>query len=291
MKSSIQGIIREIDRGLTYEAVAAKLKRKGVAATAEGVRSALRRHYARNVAIEERAPEANYERILCISDMHAPFNHPDTVAFLTAVKKKYDPTHVVCLGDEVDHHNLSFHDTDPDLPGPSDELNQAIAQLRPLYKLFPVVDLIDSNHGSMVYRKGLHHGIPRKYLRDYREVLEAPVGWTWHMDLLITTPTGEDIFFHHGLSANIMRVVEQRGICAVQGHFHNKFSIGYLGTPRALLWGMQIGCSIDGKALAFAYDRTNLARPIVGHGIIINGQPRLLPMVLERGGRWNGSVP
>lgn len=229
-------------------------------------------------------------RILVISDMHHPYAHIDTVDFLEAVKKKYKPTRVVCIGDEVDSHAMSFHDHDPDLPSAGDELEAAIEALQPLYDLFPVVDLIDSNHGSMVYRKGKHHGIPRKYLRDYGEILEAPDGWKWHMDLTIKIPGGNEVYFHHGLAKNIMKVVAQRGMCCVQGHYHTEFNIGYIGNPNHLLWGLQIGCSIDGDALAFAYDRTNLGRPVIGHGIILDGLPKLLPMTLDKKGRWVGHV-
>lgn len=230
-------------------------------------------------------------RILVISDMHIPYQHPDTVRFLAAVAEKYKPTRVICVGDEVDAHNLSFHDSDPDLFSAGDELQEAIRQLRPLYDLFPEMDLIDSNHGSMVYRKGKHHGIPRKYLRGYNEVLEAPEGWQWHMDLLIDVPGGNQVYFHHGLSKDVMKVVAQRGMCVVQGHYHTEFRIGYLGNPNHLLWGMNVGCSIDGKSLAFAYDKTNLGRPVIGHGLIDNGLPILLPMVLDKKGRWTGNVP
>lgn len=234
---------------------------------------------------------ARNDRILVISDMHHPYAHPDTVPFLRALKRKYNPTRVVCVGDEVDHHAMSFHDSDPDLPAAGDELKQAIQGLRPLYRLFPDVDLIDSNHGSMVYRKGKHHGVPRKYLRDYGEVLDAPAGWTWTHDLTIRVPGGNQVYFHHGLSKNIMKVVAQRGLCVVQGHYHTEYRIGYLGNPNHLLWGLQVGCSIDGQALAFAYDKTNLDRPIIGHGLILNGLPKLAPMVLDRRGNWTGSVP
>jgi metallophosphoesterase superfamily enzyme len=90
--------------------------------------------------------------------MHIPYHHPDTIRFLKAIKKKYKPTRVICVGDEVDKHAMSFHDSDPDLPSAGDELNEAIKYLKQLYKVFPRVDLVDSNHGSMVYRKGKHHG-------------------------------------------------------------------------------------------------------------------------------------
>lgn len=269
-------------RGWTWTQVAGRLGR-----TPEAARHLLR---AASAPAKTKSSTVN-DRILVISDMHAPYQHQDTVAFLTAVKKKYRPTRVVCIGDEVDHHAMSFHDSDPDLLSAGDELQAAIAQLKPLYSLFPKMDLIDSNHGSMIYRKGKHHGIPRKYLKDYGAVLEAPKKWQWHMDLLLDVPGGNQVYFHHGLSANVLKVVAQRGVCVVQGHYHTHFEIGYLGNPNHLLWGMTVGCSIDGKSLAFAYDRTNLGRPVIGHGLIENGLPRLLPMVLDKDGRWTGVVP
>lgn len=230
------------------------------------------------------------DSILILSDLHVPYQHPDAFAFLAALKKKYKPTRVVCIGDEVDKHAMSFHDSDPDLPSAGDELEWAIEQMEYLYDIFPKVDLVDSNHGSMVYRKGKHHGIPRKYLRDYGDVLEAPAGWKWHMDLTIKVGKRE-IYFHHGISKNIIKVVKERGVCVVQGHFHTEFNIQYCGTPNHLLWGLQTGCLIDHHALAFAYDRTNLGRPVIGCGIIIDGLPHLLPMQLKKNGRWNGVTP
>ena len=106
-------------------------------------------------------------KILVISDMHIPYHHQDMVDFLKAIKKKYRPDRVICIGDEVDKHAMSFHASDPDLPSAGDELEIAIAHLDDVYRLFPKVDIVDSNHGSMHYRKGKHNGIPRKYLRDY----------------------------------------------------------------------------------------------------------------------------
>jgi len=33
--------------------------------------------------------------------------------------------------------------------------------------------------------------------------------------------------------------------------------------------------------------KTQKSRPIIGCGVILNGLPKLLPMVLNKGGRWN----
>lgn len=229
--------------------------------------------------------------ILVVSDIHAPYGHQDTVPFLTALDKKYAPTRVVLSGDEADKQALKFHTRDPDLPSCGDELTLAKAKLRPLFDLWPEADIMDSNHGSLAFRQATANGISRKYLRPYGEVLGAPEGWTWHREMLLTLPKGKRIFFHHGLSSDVARVVERRGYCVVQGHYHNSFEIKYVGNPDEALWGMTVGCLIDSKSLAFAYNTNNLGRPVLGCGIIIEGLPKLLPMLLNERGRWTGFVP
>lgn len=307
----IQFILAQRDLGFEYRTIAASFTDQySRRATAEQMRHIVRaqvggeitsripRRLLRKRDVMPAAPKidakkelARNARILFLSDMHIPYQHPDTFEFLAALKEKYKPTRVICVGDEVDHHAMSFHDTDPDLLSAGDELSEAIDELRPFYKLFPEVDLVDSNHGSMAYRKGKHFGMPRKYIRDYGEVLEAPDSWKWHLDMLIDLPGGNQLYIHHGLSADVMKVVAQRGVCAVQGHFHNEFRIGYIGNPNHLLWGMNVGCSINSRSLAFAYDSTNLKRPVIGHALAIDGLPQLAPMVLDKHGRWNGAVP
>ena len=227
--------------------------------------------------------------ILVISDMHMPYEHPDTVKFLTAIKKLHKPDRIICIGDEVDKHAMSFHDSDPDLLSAGDELQASIKQLEKIYKLFPVVDIVESNHGSMVYRKGKHHGIPRKYLRDYSEVLEAPEGWVWHDEIVLKTPGGE-VMFRHQFKKNPLICAQQMAMNVVQGHFHEDFGIQYVSSPNKLMWSMTVGCLIDKKALAFEYNKTNYKRPIIGIGMIINGLPVLVPMVLNKQGRWTGDL-
>jgi hypothetical protein len=222
--------------------------------------------------------------------MHIPYHHCDTFAFLAAVKKKYQPTRVVSVGDEVDHHAISFHDSDPDLRSAGDELEAAIRHVKTLSRIFPVMDILDSNHGSLAFRRALSTGLPRKYIRSYNDVLGAPDGWRWHMDLILTLPDGQRVFFHHGLSKDVMKVVMRKGMCVVQGHFHTEQRIGYTYGPRKPLWGMAVACSIDNKSLAFAYNKSNLETPMLGHGLILDGHPKLLPMHLDAKGRWDGRV-
>lgn len=228
--------------------------------------------------------------ILIISDLHAPYNHPDAIDFLRAIKKKYKPDRVISVGDEVDKHALSFHDSDPDLMSAGDELVAAREVLEPLYKLFPEMDLVDSNHGSMVYRKALASGIPQAYIKEYGDVLEAPYGWVWHHDLTIEMSDGEKAYICHGKTTNVLKLSQSMGMSAIQGHYHESFNIQYWGNPNGLYWGFQVGCLIDDHSLAFKYNKVNMKRPLIGCGIIINGHPKLLPLVKDRSGRWIGEL-
>lgn len=225
-----------------------------------------------------------------ISDMHAPYHHPDTLAFLKAIKKKYKPDRWVCLGDELDYHAISFHDADPSLLSAKDELDAAKDFIQDLYKLIPKMDIIESNHGSLVFRKQMAAGLPFEVFKTYNEILEVGKGWKWHFDLTLKLSNGQHVYFHHGKNASVTKLSQSMGMSAVQGHYHEKFTVDFWGNPLGLWWGLQCGCLIDFKSLAFAYNKNNLKRPVIGTGLIVNDLPMLIPMVLNKKGRWNGKL-
>lgn len=225
-------------------------------------------------------------RVLLISDMHIPYHHPDLIAFLSHLKEKYEPTRVICLGDELDKHALSYHDSDPDLPSAGDELRKSLPVVAELFKLFPTMDIIESNHGSLVWRKAKTFGIPKHYIKSYNDVLGVDGGWKWSFDLTITLPNGQKCYIHHGKSSDVIKLSQQMGMCAIQGHYHESFKVDYWGNPNGLFWAMQCGCLVDDDALAFSYNNVNIKRPVIGTGLIIDSQPVLEPMLLDSNGRW-----
>ena len=227
-------------------------------------------------------------RVLLISDMHIPYHHPDLLDFLAYLKNKYNPTRVICLGDECDKHALSYHDSDPDLPSAGDELRRSIPVIKQLEQMFPVMDVIESNHGSLVWRKAKTGGIPKHYIKAYNEVLGVGSGWKWSFDLTITLPNGQRCYIHHGKSNDVLKLSQQMGMNAIQGHYHEAFKVSYWGNPNGLFWGLQCGCLIDDDSLAFSYNNVNIKRPVIGTAVIINSQPILEPMVLNDKGRWVG---
>lgn len=233
--------------------------------------------------------EHDNSRILLISDLHIPYHHQDAIAFLLHLKEKYKPTRVICLGDEVDGHALSFHDSDPDLPSAGDEIRQALPVIAELFKIFPKMDILESNHGSLVWRKAKVFGIPKHYIKSYNEVLGVDSGWKWSFDLTVDLPNGQKCYMHHGKTSNIIQLSQQMGMNATQGHYHETFKIDYWGNSTGLYWGMQCGCLIDDDKLAFNYNNVNIKRPIIGTGLIIDSMPVLEPMRLNKDGRWVNS--
>lgn len=222
--------------------------------------------------------------------MHWPYSHPDTILFLRAVHEKFvkkakNPL-ILIGGDEVDWHSISFHTPDPALPNPSKELELAIQKLKYLYSLFPNAIVLESNHGSLVYRKQKHHGLPIEAIRTYEDILQAPKGWKWVKEATFTTSLGEWVYAVHGKSSDVLKLSKAEAMSSVQFHFHEKYNLQYWANAKRIHFAMQCGCLSDDKSLAMEYNKLNLHRPINGIGLIVDGVPRLLPMLKDHNNRW-----
>jgi hypothetical protein len=233
------------------------------------------------------------ETVLVISDLQIPFQHKDTFEFLHAVKTAYKPTEVVNIGDEVDMHALSDYVHDPDGYSPGHELEAALEVLHEeLYSCFPKSKVCISNHTSRPFRRAEACGIPRKFLRDYAEFLEAPEGYEWRDYWII-----DGVRYEHGdalqggVGATATRNAPLRNMrSTVFGHFHSNAGIQYVASPEALYFGFNVGCLIDFKAYAFKYAHKTKNRPVLGCGIVDEGIPTFVPMLLDKRGRWVGRL-
>jgi hypothetical protein len=218
-----------------------------------------------------------------------PYHHPDSIKFLAALKRKYKPQLVVSVGDLGDFHNISFHKSDPRLPNANDELLALQKNSKELEKLFPKMIITQGNHDALPKRRLFEEGIPESFLKPYNDIYGVGKGWQFVDDL--TLKDGDEIIYvAHGIVKDGKRLAAQRGVHVVQGHYHTEARIDYVSNPRNLLWSMQVGCLIDRIALAFAYDKLNLNRPIIACGMVVNGQPKLEPMILTTKHRWIGRL-
>ena len=231
----------------------------------------------------------NHKKILVISDMHLPYQHKDSIKFLKEIKKEFRPDKIVNIGDLLDFHAIPMHDSNPDLYSAGMELDKAKEYIKVLEDIFPEVIEVDSNHSSLVYRRALKYGMSKQFLKPYGEFLGTRK-WKWIDDLTLTMSNGQRCFFTHGRSADVLKVSQTMGMNCVQGHYHTKFLISYWANPDNLFFAMNVGCLINQKSMAFSYAKNFKTRFILGCGIILNGIPRLLPMVLDKNGNWIGEI-
>lgn len=228
------------------------------------------------------------ERVLIIPDTHLPFHHQDSFAFLGAVKGWFQPTVVVHLGDEIDCHTLSKWAANPDGLSSGKELDLAIDALHDgLYKLFPKVFVCTSNHTIRPYKRATEAGIPKRVLKPYSELLEAPPGWVWQDRWIV-----DDVIFEHGehLSGQYAGATAARHNMrsTVIGHIHSFAGIHYLSCTDKIIFGFNAGCLIDVNSYAMEYGKKLRNKPVLGLGLLANGVPSFVPMVLDEWGRWTG---
>lgn len=229
------------------------------------------------------------QSILVISDLHFPNAHPDWYIFLKTIKVKYRPEIIINVGDEVNGSRWNFHDSDEALPSADEELQEAIDEIRLLYQLFPKMNLCESNHGSLLYRKIKHHGIPLRSLKPLPELYGTP-GWKWSHEIKIETHSGK-ISIVHGRSGAYNKLSMEQGISSVQGHHHSKFEITWQSSTERTIFNMIVGCLIDYKSMAFDYGKNITKKPVIGVGWINDlGEPTLIRMMLDKNERWTGKL-
>ena len=112
--------------------------------------------------------------VLVIGDLHEPFCLDGYLEFCLNTYYHYKCTDVIFIGDIIDNHYSSYHETDADGLGGADELELAISKIANWYKAFPVAKVIIGNHDRMIFRKGQTSSIPSKWIKSYQEVLEVP---------------------------------------------------------------------------------------------------------------------
>lgn len=218
--------------------------------------------------------KGNKNNILVIGDVHAPFTHKEYLQFCRHQQEVFDCGQVIFIGDIVDFHYSSFHNTDPDGLSAGDEAEEAQQQLEEWYQMFPKATVTVGNHDLIMYRKMFASGLSRIYARTWNEMFHAPKGWNFVDKIIIN-----NVMYTHGVSNALKRMKESR-ISVVQGHLHSLQYIQRSQSEVNNLFAMQVGCGIDDEAFAFAYNKAFNAKPIMGCAVVLN--KGTLPIVIAQ---------
>lgn len=207
--------------------------------------------------------------ILVIGDTHLPFCLDGYLEFCRAQQERFNCGTVVHIGDEVDNCAMSYHELNPDGHGAGREADLAQRELYKWYHVFPEVKVIIGNHSSMHFRKAFTSGIPKRFLKDYSSVWDAPSTWTWHMELEMY-----GVYFVHGTGSAGDRAAYNKALTrrqsVVQGHIHTIASVQHSSSPSDCIYGMQVGCGVDDESYAMAYAKVNAKPSILSCGVILD---------------------
>ena len=203
-------------------------------------------------------------RVLVIGDLHEPFCLDGYLEFCKEQYAVNNCNKVVFIGDIIDSHYPSFHETDPDGMGGGDELDLAIRKIAKWYKAFPDADITIGNHDLIVMRKAFSGGIPKRWIKSFNEVLETP-GWNFVDEVVI-----DNVLYCHGIGSKAINKAKNNMQSTACGHYHIEAYVHWFVGKMQKIFAMQVGSGLDVKSYAAAYGRW-FPKPSISIGIAIGG--------------------
>jgi predicted phosphodiesterase len=225
--------------------------------------------------------EGNDRIVGIIGDTHEPYTHPDYRSWVHDIFDKNGVNYVIHIGDLIDHHALSFHDSEPALKGAQGEYIDAMDRLEPWKKTFDQMTLVTGNHDLIPRRQIKKLGLnPDMWMRPLSQVYDFPRDWV-EVDQIEL----DGVIYHHGHTAlgvnGFRNDAKARMQNSVSGHCHSNLGISYTASYHRLVWGMAVGCGVDIRSMAFAYGKDFKNRPILGCGVVKWGvEPHVFAMNL-----------
>ena len=153
--------------------------------------------------------------VLVIGDLHEPFCLDEYLDWCLEQYETYSCNQIIFIGDVIDNHFSSYHETSADGMGGSDELELSIQRIARWYKAFPEAKVIIGNHDRMIMRKAQTSAIPTKWIKSYKEVLEVP---NWEFTERYEQ---DNVQYIHGEGGQAYTKCKADLMNTVQGHLHS----------------------------------------------------------------------
>jgi metallophosphoesterase superfamily enzyme len=216
------------------------------------------------------------QNVLVIGDLHEPFCLEGYLEHCVETYHKYKCNKVVFIGDVIDNHYSSYHETDSNGMGGSDELDFAIQKIAKWYKAFPDADVTIGNHDRIIMRKAQTSSIPSKWIKQYKDVLETP-NWNFTEEVIYN-----NVRYVHGDKSSKARTAAKRDMMStVTGHFHTDLYVEWMFGKTRAIFAMGVGCGINSKSYAMGYMQGGKKEAVACGVVLNNGQtPITIPMPL-----------
>lgn len=215
-------------------------------------------------------------KVLCIGDIHCPWERKGYLQFCQDLYYQWDCNTVVFIGDVVDHHAISFHQKEPACPSPLQEYELTKTALQKFYNAFPNAIVLLGNHDDRIVRKAKSVDIPDVYLKSHIDVWKTPK-WSWQDDCII-----DDVYYYHGNGQGgeypACNAVRKMFMSCVLGHNHTASGTKYYVNPTRRIFACDTGAGCNDKAMAMAYSRNRKRKSVMSAAVIIGGVPYVEPM-------------
>ena len=202
-------------------------------------------------------------RILVIGDLHCPFELDGYFEFCLDTYDRFACNQVIYIGDILDNHYASYHETDSNGMSGGYELQEAIKHVDKWAQAFPIADVTIGNHDRLIMRKAFSSSVPREWIKDYNEVLGTAWNWVERIEY-------DGVQFVHGEGGTARTKAKNDMQSTVQGHIHTQAYVEWLVGNRSKIFGMQVGCGIDRDSYAAAYAK-HYKKQAIGCGVVIGG--------------------
>ena len=202
-------------------------------------------------------------RVLVVGDLHCPFDLDGYLDFCKDMYARHNCNRVVFIGDIIDNHYSSYHESDPDGYGGGKELERAIDRVQKWYTTFPHADVLIGNHDRIIMRKAFSSAIPKAWVKSYNEVLGTSWNWAERIEI-------DGVQYVHGEGGTARTKAKNDMQSTVQGHIHTQCYTEWMVGRNFRIFGMQVGCGVDHESYAAAYAR-HYKKQAIGCGVVING--------------------
>ena len=215
------------------------------------------------IQVIQKLREQEVSNVLVIGDLHEPFCLDEYLDWCLEQYETYNCNEVVFIGDVIDNHYSSYHETSADGMGGADELDLAIKKIARWYDVFTKATVIIGNHDRLIMRKAQTSAIPSKWIKSYKEVLQVP---EWNF---VERYEKNGVQFIHGEGGTARTKSRADMMNTVQGHLHTQcYTEHYVG-KKFRIYGTQVGCGINHESYAMAYAKYG-KKPAIGCAVILN---------------------
>lgn len=215
-----------------------------------------------------------------IPDLHIPGHVEHALEFVQDTFHDHRVTRVLCTGDLMDHHYISFFSNELDALNPKQEWKAAKAEVQRWVTAFEDMYICLGNHDVRPKKQAASVGMPQDiFLKTLNDIYDLPSTWVWKTRWDI-----DNVIYEHGLGSNGMYGVKNTAIkigsSYVQGHTHAHGAVFDIPQVRRRLSAMNVGALIDKNKYQARYAKNIYKVEMsLGCGIVFNeSEMKFVPM-------------